>query len=220
MASGTQPSWAEALTHAQTHTDWTNHLPNHLDSIVLALGCTLTKNEKELSTSSIVSAEKGHKVYQERKATGEKTALVMVGSGYFDYAQRGDLIEALLMVKHVQGAASTAEIVAEPYSYNTPVNALYTGIALKPRKIPTVYLVSDPLHAKRALKTFTLIWKVLGITSVIHSCPAAMPQYGNSNKWFLRSAVTWKAWNKVGLLVLPKQVEQIKKVLETKSKVS
>jgi len=178
-----------------------------LDVLVLALGCTLTKDERQLATSSIVSAKQG--VLEFNRATGVK-ALVMVGSGYFDYAARGAMVEGTMMASLVKDEVPA---FVEPYSYNTVVNAIYVGMAIKKIKVGKVMLASDPLHSKRAVKTFREVWKALGINVEIVPAPAEMPVYGDSNKWFLTKKSYWFAWNQIGLLLLPGQVGKIKKAL-------
>jgi len=215
MSSGTKPNWHDAIESAQKLT-WAASLPDSLDSLVLSLGCTLTRDEHQLATSSIVSIEQGARTYRERLDAGEKTALVAVGAGYFDGASRGELIEGTLMKKYilahpeVAGEILSQDIYVEPHSYNTPVNALDIGFGVHNKNIGTFYLASDPLHAKRAYKTFRGVFDILGITAPIVSVPAPNPVYGNSNKWFLRSGITWWAWNQVGLLLLPQQLKAIK----------
>ncbi len=219
MSSGTKPNWNDAVKSALALT-WADKMPDSLDSVVLSLGCTLTVDEKSLATSSLTSIEQGARTYRARVEAGEKTALVAVGAGYFDGAARGEFIEGILMKKYilehpeVAGEISAKDVYVEPHSYNTPDNALDIGISLVGKNIGTFYLTSDPLHSKRALKTFKGVFALLGITAPIIAVPGNKPRYGNSNKWFLRSALTWRAWNIVGMTVLPGQLKAIEKALQ------
>jgi len=220
MPSGTKPNWNDAVRSAKALT-WADKLPDSLDSLVLSLGCTLTRDEKHLATSSLTSIEAGARTYRQRVEAGEKTALVAVGAGYFDGAARGEFIEGTLMKQYilehpeVAGEIPAKDIYVEPHSYNTPVNAIDIAYSIKGKKIGTIYLTSDPYHAKRAHKTFRGIFKLVGISAPIVSIPGHKPRYGNSNKWFLRSAFTWWAWNIVGQLVLPRQLKAIATAVKT-----
>ena len=217
MASGTKPNWIEVIRQAEAM-DWANGMPNVLDSLVLSLDCTCTSDGR-LADATVSAIEQGARTYRKRVEAGEKTGLVAVGAGYFNGLALNKPIGSFLMRQwvldhsEIAGSISPDQIYAEPHSYNTLVNALDSGIPLRGKQIGCIYLTADPLHAPRALKTFRGVYNLLGIKTQIICVPGRMPKYGDSSKWFLRSEIAFRAWNAVGMLLLPIQLVAIKKAL-------
>ncbi len=192
-------------------TTWAKDLPREIDVLVLSLGCTLDKTETKLATSSVVSIRKGAEWYAIAKKSHKRCALIAVGAGYW---QEMPNYEYDLMLEEALAQGVPAEdLFGEPHSFNTPMNAVCIAAALKGRRVGSIILTCDPIHASRAAATFRKIFDVCGLFIPITVRPGESPEYGDSSKWFLRSAITWWAWNLLGRILLPLHVRKIQKAL-------
>lgn len=192
-------------------TTWAKKLPTEIDVLVLSLGCTLDKTNAVLATSSVVSIQKGVEWYSIAKKNHKRCALIAVGAGYWQEMPHyeWDLMLEVALAKGVQAE----DLFGEPHSFNTPMNACCIAEALRGRKVGSIILTCDPLHATRAGETFRKIFDAYGLLIPLTVNPGEMPEYGDSSKWFLRSAITWRAWNLLGRILLPLHVRKIQKAL-------
>ncbi|CAN5124946.1 hypothetical protein BH11PAT4_BH11PAT4_0730 [soil metagenome] len=196
-------------------TTWAEKLPGNIDVLVLSLGCTLDRTNSHLSTSSVTSIEAGISWYKKKKQEGvKKVALVAVGTGYHQIMPHYEF--DLMMDIARASDVPEEDLFGENHSFNTPLNAVCIAEALKLRRVGEIILTCDPLHAKRAAATFQKVFGEYGISTKITVMRGAMPEYGNSSKWFLRKAYLWKAWNILGRILLPLHVYKIRKALHSR----